>query len=237
MSALPAVHGRNSSPEEDVNQPPSPKISHLPSPTLNSTVSVHSSSRTDCASTQNSPIHPSSATETKNDYNYVNHLIDDLKRSRVAFYAATPNLVSHADFFLCGSGGDVAVVKKERQDITELLLSGIFKIDCQLFFMNADGGFSMSNLFNRDFVDTKLTCHLIPVQNDATFSTAQNDFDAIIANVKALERLIPLKKGESLNSCIKESAGKPCIRISHSLFVVSIPLHLLFKLTLIFIVL
>jgi len=160
---------------------------------------------------------------------WIDHLIDDLKRSNFGFYTATPNLASMAQFFLGGGSGDIAIVKNNRDnEVVELLLSGIFEIDRELFFMNADGGFPSSNMFNRKFIDTKLTCLLIPVQNNEdAFSSARNDYNAIISNIKALEKLIPLKKGESVQSCLRESGGKPCIQISHSLFVVCLLFSLL----------
>ena len=181
--------------------------------------SIHPPSTTANSSPSSPPVDTSSINDDDNDTSWSKLLIDDLKKCRDGFYAATPDLISHADFFLRGSVGDITIVKNEGKKV-ELLLSGIFEIDRQLFFMSADGGFLPTNAYNRDFVDTKLTCQLIPVQNDPSFITAQNDFNAIVANVKGLERLIPLKKGESLQSCIRDSAGKPCIRLSHTLFVV-----------------
>jgi len=177
------------------------------------------------SSTATSPNSPARASSDIDDHDialtWIDRLIDDLKTSTFGFYAATPNLASMAQFFLGGGSGDVAIIKNgTNNDVVELLLSGIFEIDRELFFMNVDGGFPSSNMFNREFVDTKLTCLLIPVQNDIAFSSARDDYDAIIANIKALEKLIPLKKGESVQSCLRESGGKPCIRISHSLFVV-----------------
>ncbi|KAI6153941.1 hypothetical protein BKA82DRAFT_133971 [Pisolithus tinctorius] len=131
-----------------------------------------------------------------------------------------PNLVARAEFFFGGTSGDVAVLKGDTNDVTELVLSGIFEIDHQGFFMGPDGGYSPKNAFSRGFVETKLTCNLLSVQRDVVYGSTQHDFPLIISNIRALEKLVPLKKGESLLSLVRESQGMPCIRLSHALFIV-----------------
>ncbi|KIO09447.1 hypothetical protein M404DRAFT_131598 [Pisolithus tinctorius Marx 270] len=130
-----------------------------------------------------------------------------------------PNLAARVEFFFGGTSGDVTVLKCDTDDVTELVLSGIFKIDRQGFFMGPEGGFSPKNAFSHDFVDTKLTCNLLAVQRDVVYASTQCDFPSIILNIRALEKLVPLKKGESLLSSVCESRGMPCIRLSHALFI------------------
>lgn len=133
-----------------------------------------------------------------------------LKDSTVAIYAASPNLAARAEFF-GGATGDVAVLKDSTDDVTELVLSGMFEIDRQGFFMGPEGGYSAKNAFGRDFVETKLTCNLLAVQRDSVYGSTQQDFASIVSNIRALEKLVPMKKGETLLSCIRESRGQPCI--------------------------
>ncbi|KIO01645.1 hypothetical protein M404DRAFT_149895 [Pisolithus tinctorius Marx 270] len=136
----------------------------------------------------------------------------------LAIYAATPNLSSHAKFFFGGTSGNVAVLKSDSDDVTEMVLSGIFEIDRQGFFMAPEGGYNPKNAFGHEFSETKLTCNLLAVQRNAMYSFTQQDFPQIISNIRALEKLVPLKKGETLLSSVCESHGMPCIRLSHALF-------------------
>ncbi|KAI6148798.1 hypothetical protein BKA82DRAFT_4354650 [Pisolithus tinctorius] len=146
-------------------------------------------------------------------------IVEDLKQSDVAFYAATPNIASRGEFFMGGSSGNIAVVKGSGEDIVEMILSGIFEIDCQAFFMGPEGGFFPSNAYNKEFVDMKLSCNLIAVQRNSIYGASQQDFPAIMASLWALEKLIPLRKGETVLSCVRENRGQACIRLNHMLFV------------------
>ncbi|KAI6146302.1 hypothetical protein BKA82DRAFT_142859 [Pisolithus tinctorius] len=145
-------------------------------------------------------------------------ILENLKDNTLAIYAATPNLAGCIEFFFGSTTGDVAVLKSNNDEPTELVLSGIFEIDCQGFFMGADGGYSSKNTFSHTFAETKLTCNLLAVQQDVVYGSTQHDFSLIISNIRALEKLVPLKKGESLLSSVHESQGMPCIRLSHALF-------------------
>ncbi|KIM61401.1 hypothetical protein SCLCIDRAFT_122155, partial [Scleroderma citrinum Foug A] len=107
----------------------------------------------------------------------------------------------------------------------EFLVSGIFEIDWQKFFMSTDGGYMATNPFNCDIANTKLTCLLIPVQRDLDFMPALNNFNSIISNIKALEKLIPLKRGNSSLSCVHDIDGQICIWLSHSLFIKKVDEH------------
>ncbi|KAI6156923.1 hypothetical protein BKA82DRAFT_25961 [Pisolithus tinctorius] len=145
-------------------------------------------------------------------------VVEKLKESAVAVYAATPNLAARAEFFFGGATGDVTILKGKVDDVSELVLSGVFEIDRQGFFMGAEGGYSPKNTFSHNFVDTKLTCNLVAVQHDAVYGSTKDDFLLIISNIRALEKIIALKKGETLVSCVHESCGLLCIRLSHALF-------------------
>ncbi|KIN98993.1 hypothetical protein M404DRAFT_156312 [Pisolithus tinctorius Marx 270] len=121
-----------------------------------------------------------------------------------------------------GPSGDVAVVKGSGDDIVEMILSGIFEIDRQGFFMGPEGGFFPSNAFNKEFVDTKLSCNLIAVRRDSVYGASRHDFPAVVANLRALEKLIPSRKGETVLSCVREARGQVCIRLNHTLFVTNL---------------
>lgn len=140
--------------------------------------------------------------DANNETSDVDKLIDDLRCSPLTFYGATPNVASHAEFFMSGLSGDIAIVKNSGQQPCEFLLSGLFEIDCKNFFMGAEGNYLPTNRFSRDLIDAKLTCHLIPVQCHVEFVTAREDFSAIVNNLRALEKLIPLKRGNSSVSCL-----------------------------------
>ncbi|KAI6138055.1 hypothetical protein BKA82DRAFT_18811 [Pisolithus tinctorius] len=83
-------------------------------------------------------------------------VVEKLKESAVAVYTATPNLAAWAEFFFGGATGDVAILKGKVDDVSELVLSGVFEIDHQGFFMGAEGGYSPKNAFSHNFVDMKL---------------------------------------------------------------------------------
>ncbi|KAI6155460.1 hypothetical protein BKA82DRAFT_119949 [Pisolithus tinctorius] len=131
-----------------------------------------------------------------------------------------PNLASHAEFFFGGTTSNVAIVKGNSDNVTELVLSGIFEIDHQGFFMAPEGSYNPRNRFGCEFLETKLTCNLLAMQQDTVYSTTQQDFPHIISNIRSLEKLMPLKKGETLLSSIRESRGMPCIHLSHALFTI-----------------
>ncbi|KAI6138417.1 hypothetical protein BKA82DRAFT_36261 [Pisolithus tinctorius] len=145
-------------------------------------------------------------------------MVEKLKESAVAVYAATPNLAAQAEFFFGGATGDVAILKGKVDDVSELVLSGVFEIDRQGFFMGAEGGYLPKNTFSHDFVDTKLTCNLVAIQRNAVYGSTKDNFPLIISNIRALEKIIALKKGETLVSCVHESHGLLCVCLSHALF-------------------
>ncbi|KIN95116.1 hypothetical protein M404DRAFT_166677 [Pisolithus tinctorius Marx 270] len=163
---------------------------------------------------------PTSATEgtTQHVSNEIDDIISVLKTNTLTFYGTTAQLASRAEFFQGGFSGDIAVVKDSGDETTELLISGIFQVDRQNFFMGPEGAYMPMGAFKREFSETKLSCQLIAVQRDAAFKTACADFPAIVGNIRGLERLIPSKKGTTLVSCIREANGVSSIRVSHSLF-------------------
>jgi len=147
-------------------------------------------------------------------------MIEDLKRCDFALYAAMPDLASRAEFFIGGPSGNIAILKNTAHKAEELLFSGIFEIDRQDFFMGPEGGYMPANLYNQEFVNTKLACHLIAVQRNPDFATATADFSAVVTNIKSVERLVPMKKGCTSTSCIRDAAGHVSIRLNHTLFLV-----------------
>ncbi|KIN95878.1 hypothetical protein M404DRAFT_33763 [Pisolithus tinctorius Marx 270] len=165
---------------------------------------------------------PSSTTEemTQHVSNEIDDIISMLKTNTLTFYGTTVQLASHAEFFQGGFSSDITVMKDSRDETMELLISGIFifQVDCQNFFMGPEGVYMPLGAFKQGFLETKLSCQLIAVQQDATFKTACADFPAIVGNIRGLERLIPSKKGMTLVSCIREANGVSSIRVSHLLF-------------------
>ncbi|KIN95176.1 hypothetical protein M404DRAFT_166465 [Pisolithus tinctorius Marx 270] len=147
-------------------------------------------------------------------------MVEILKDNTVAINTATPNLAARAEFFFGGTSGDITVLKGDTDNVTELVLSGIFEIDHQGFFMGPEGGYSSKNTYSHGFAETKMTCNLLAMQHDVLYGSTQHDFPSIISNIRALEKLVPLKKGESLLSSVRESWGMPCICLSHALFMV-----------------
>ncbi|KAI5988469.1 hypothetical protein F5J12DRAFT_786865 [Pisolithus orientalis] len=146
---------------------------------------------------------------TQDDSNEIDELISMLKTNTLAFYGTRVQLTSHVEFFQGGFSGNITVMKDSGNEMMELLISGIFQVDCQNFFMGPKGAYMPSGAFN---------CQLIAVQKDAAFKTACTDFPAIVGNVRALEKLIPSKKGTTLASCICEANSVTSIQVSHSLF-------------------
>lgn len=133
-----------------------------------------------------------------------------------------PNFTSHAKFFLTGFNGNITIVKGSGENVVEFLVSGIFEIDGQNFFMTAERSYLPNSLYNRNFLSTKLACQLISVQKDKVFEVSHLDFSAIISNVKALEHLVsPKKDGISL-STVRKSGGVTSICLSHTLFAVNL---------------
>ena len=151
----------------------------------------------------------------------VDRIVSELKRSDKAFYGATANLASRAEFFATGGSGDIAIVKGTAENVVEFLISGIFEIDHCNFYMGAEGSYFPSNIFSCSFAATKLTCQLIPVGKDPVYQVSRDDFRTITANIKALKRVIGQKKGITTMSAVRESDGVMSIRLSHALFAVS----------------
>ena len=60
--------------------------------------------------------------------------------------------------------GDVLVPKDAEESILEFILSGVFQIDTQNFFMASDGKWNPNNTIGTNFEQVKPSCHLLPVQ-------------------------------------------------------------------------
>ncbi|KIO00530.1 hypothetical protein M404DRAFT_29448 [Pisolithus tinctorius Marx 270] len=189
------------------------------SPTTNQSYNVEGVPATISTRATDSTL-PTSATKetTQHVSNKIDDIISVLKTNTLVFYGTTAQLASHAEFFQGRFSGDIAVVKDSGDKTTELLISGIFQVDHQNFFMGPEGVYMPLGAFKREFLETKLSCQLIAVQRDAAFKTACADFPVIVGNIRGLERLIPSKKGMTLVSCIHEANGISSIRVSHSLF-------------------
>ena len=71
----------------------------------------------------------SSINDDDNDTSWSKSLIDDLKKCHDGFYAATPDLISHADFFLGGSVGDITIVKNEGKKVLRAHQSTLRRLD------------------------------------------------------------------------------------------------------------
>lgn len=153
---------------------------------------------------------------------------DEVIHSDGTFDGVMPYIASHAEFYKTASTGNVAIVKGMGDAPQQFLLTGIFKIDRQNFFMEPEGNYSPSNTFNCNFINTKLTCNLIPVQAHCEIASGLSNFNAFVVNIKAVEKIIPLKWGFSMVSSVCEVNGQSVIRLTHSLFVVRDPPTLLY---------
>ncbi|KAI5990568.1 hypothetical protein F5J12DRAFT_786504 [Pisolithus orientalis] len=143
-----------------------------------------------------STISSSTTEETaQDDSNKIDDIISMLKTNILTFYGTTVQLTSCAEFFQGGFSGNITVMKDSSDETMELLISGIFQVDCQNFSMGPEGAYMPSAAFKWEFLETKLSCQLIAVQRDTAFKTACADFPVIVGNVRTLKRLIPPRRG------------------------------------------
>ncbi|KAG2092940.1 uncharacterized protein F5147DRAFT_779504 [Suillus discolor] len=116
---------------------------------------------------------PSSATSTPAS------VLQKLQNSAGGFYAATPRLIQHVEYFIGGQDGNILISKGGRLQPTEFIIHGVFEISRNDFNLTPDGNFNPSNVFHGHFADMRLSCQLTAGHNDA-FRFSSEDFPDIL---------------------------------------------------------
>jgi hypothetical protein len=140
------------------------------------------------------------------------------------FYLGDEHIEKHGKFiFASYNQGNVLILKDSDAEPTEMILRGIFQIDKREFYMTSDAGYKSRNEWGIE--KSKPNCRLVPVIRDPSFNFTIIDFPKMLNNLHALENLIPHGKNQVL-SVIHHLTGEgdfhKSIRISHTLFVVSL---------------
>ncbi|KAH7930555.1 hypothetical protein BV22DRAFT_1124829 [Leucogyrophana mollusca] len=180
-------------------------------------VEINSTAQTVATTQSHSPAEPSTPPPNKSRDSFVDFVFNKLHTSPNGIYAATPDLVNHAEYFHGGRGGDVLVKKHTTHQ--ELILRGLFEISRDDFYFTPDASYNPANNFQGKFEDAKLSCRLIAVHNQCdVFTFAQADYPIILKNLRAFEKLITKEKGDESVSVMQFSGGYESIKLSHSLF-------------------
>ncbi|KAG1907217.1 uncharacterized protein F5891DRAFT_1181513 [Suillus fuscotomentosus] len=154
---------------------------------------------------------PSSATSTPAS------VLQRLQNSSGGFYAATPRLIRHVEYFIGGQDGNILVSKGGGLQPTEFIIRGVFEISRNDFNFTPDGNFNPSNVFHGRFADVKLSCQLTAARNDS-FRFSSEDFPDILDNLAHFEGLIPRPEEYDKLSVIHNSLGQRSIKLTHGLF-------------------
>jgi hypothetical protein len=151
-----------------------------------------------------------------------NDILRDLRtESPLGIYGATHNLQNRAEYFLGGwDSGDMLVLKKSA-DLTELVIRGVFDVSRSEFYFTPDANFDPANSFNSKLEDVKLSCRLTASRH-ADFKFASDDFPTIVDNLRKIEKLIQRQPDSQSLSVVDSICGTETIRLSHSLFKVSL---------------
>jgi hypothetical protein len=147
--------------------------------------------------------------------------------SKGIHYGATPNLIAKGEFtYNKDIKGDI-FVPKDKNKLSELVISGIFEIDARNYFLTSDGKWNANNSLNTHFQQVKPSCHLLPVERDKEFAFSYEDFPTIVANLRQIEKIKNPHNTQGTYSTIVEEHGHPiAIKLSHHLFIVRRKSHL-----------
>lgn len=130
-------------------------------------------------------------------------------------FLATPNLIQHAEF-ISGSQNAQQLVNRTPDDNndapTEFIMTGIFQISADNFFLTSDGRFKPGS--GLKFEDTKPSCRLI-MPNAPGWRITATESETIFNNVKALEK-INISATSNLKSVVDNHPLS--IKLSHLLF-------------------
>ncbi|KAG1857480.1 hypothetical protein F4604DRAFT_1931432 [Suillus subluteus] len=154
---------------------------------------------------------PSSTTSTSAS------VLQKLQNSPGGFYAATPRLIRHVEYFIGGQDGNILISKGGGLQPTEFIIRGVFEISRNDFNFTPDANFNPSNIFHGRFADVKLSCHLTAGRNNA-FRFSSEDFPDVLDNLAHFEGSIPRARGYEKLSVIHNSLGQRSIKLTHSLF-------------------
>ncbi|KAG1732556.1 hypothetical protein EDB19DRAFT_1831263 [Suillus lakei] len=159
---------------------------------------------------------PTSSSSTSTPISAASVVLDKLQNSPGGFYAATPKLAYHAEYFPGGQDGNILIAKGQDND-QEFIVCGIFQISQNDFYFTPDANFDPANVFHGCLSDVKLSCRLTAGHKDL-FKFASEDFPAILNNLHAFEKLVPSKRDYETLSIIHDSLGHRTIKLTHSLF-------------------
>lgn len=155
-------------------------------------------------------------------------ILQKLQNSPGGFYAATPKLIRHVEYFIGGQDGNILVSKGGGLQPTEFIIRGVFEISRNDFNFTPDANFNPSNIFHGRFADVKLSCHLTAGRDNA-FQFSSEDFPDVIDNLTHFEGLIPRATEYEKLSVIHNLLGQRSVKLTHSLFEVSVchivPIH------------
>ncbi|KAG2087595.1 hypothetical protein BD769DRAFT_1680709 [Suillus cothurnatus] len=143
-------------------------------------------------------------------------ILRELHDSPEGFYAASPRLIRHVEYFIGGRDGNILVSKGGLQ-AKEFIIRGVFEISRNDFNFTPDANFNPSNVFHGRFSDVKLSCQLIAGRNDR-FRFSSEDFPDVLDNIAHFEGLIPRERDYEKLSAVSVSLGQRSIRLIHGLF-------------------
>jgi len=142
-----------------------------------------------------------------------------------SYYVGDANIASKAKFFVGNvKKGNVLVINNQDTKPTKFLLCSAFEIDKWDFYFVADGNFNLNNKFGFQLADVKASCHLVPICHDNSFRFSHDDYATAMANIQAIEKLIPTFKGKMIISVLypmSETGSSQSIKLLHNLFQVS----------------
>ncbi|KAG2124746.1 hypothetical protein BD769DRAFT_1669231 [Suillus cothurnatus] len=143
-------------------------------------------------------------------------ILRELYDSPEGFYAATPRLIRHVEYFIGGRDGNILVSKRGLQ-AKEFIIRGVFEISCNDFNFTPDANFNPLNIFHGCFSDAKLSCRLTAGRNDM-FRFSSEDFPDVLDNIAHFEGLIPRERDYERLSAVQVSLGQRSIKLIHGLF-------------------
>ncbi|KAG2102546.1 uncharacterized protein F5147DRAFT_776292 [Suillus discolor] len=143
-------------------------------------------------------------------------VLNKLKMSPGGFYAATPRLAYHTEYFLGGRDGNILITKGLNHD-EEFIIHGVFQISRDDFCFTPDGNFNPTNVFHGHLEDLKLSCQLTAGRSKA-FKFSSDNFSAVISNLSAFEKLAPREILYETLSVIRDTIGRRSIKLTHHLF-------------------
>lgn len=148
-------------------------------------------------------------------------ILRELLDSPEGFYAASPRLIRHVEYFIGGQDGNILISKGgPGLPAKEFIIRGVFEISRNDFSFTPDANFNPSNVFHGRFSDVKLSCRLTAGRHDM-FRFSSEDFPDVIDNIGDFEGLIPRERDYERLSAVHVSLGQRSIKLIHGLFEVS----------------